>query len=440
VCYSIAVPTSSANAGSGNIYFQIKAPTSFEWVALGTGTGMTGANIFVMYQDGKGNVTLSPRLGQGHFMPMLDTSSTAAHLTLLAGSGVSDDSTTMTANVACSNCQSWSGGSMSLKSTSAGWIGAWKQGSSLATTNRAATINQHDDTAEFRVDLTRATISSDSNPFPASRDNTGGGSGSGSGSGNGNGSGGGNGNSGGSGNGTGSGSGSGSGPTSGGDPGGGAIETASGPSTTILVAHGVIMAIVMAALYPLGALLMPLVRKWWLHAAWQAVAFCLMWAGFGLGVVTAKQGDMVSWGFGLAGSTRRRTRPLTSTQLFNQAHTICGTVVVCLLAIQPGLGVLHHLHYQKTHRHGLISHAHIWWGRLLMVLGVINGGLGLQLAGASDGPIIAYSVVAGIIFVGYAGFKIRGFSQHGGASSVGTHTKEARTPPVPRQQLGAALA
>jgi uncharacterized membrane protein len=37
-----------------------------------------------------------------------------------------------------------------------------------------------------------------------------------------------------------------------------------------------------------------------------------------------------------------------------------------------------------------------------MVLGVINGGLGLQLADARNSLIIAYSVIAAILFLLYA--------------------------------------
>jgi hypothetical protein len=258
VCYSIAIPTSSANAGSGNIYFQIKAPTSFQWVALGTGSAMAGSNIFLTYQDGRGNLTLSPRLGTQYTMPTLDTSSTAARLTLLAGSGVSADGSTMTANVACSNCQSWSGGQMSLKSTSAKWIGAWKSGPSLATTDRAASITQHDGHSQFQVDLTKATISSDSNPFTT----------------------------------TNAGSSTGSGSNSGSNS--GITDTSSSDKGSVLVAHGIVMLLVMAALYPLGSTLMPLAGKWWVHGAWQTVTFCLMWAGFGLGVETARSRNMVS--------------------------------------------------------------------------------------------------------------------------------------------------
>ncbi|KAK4241585.1 hypothetical protein C8A03DRAFT_30310 [Achaetomium macrosporum] len=370
LCYSIAVPTSSANAGSGNIYFQVKAPTSLQWVALGTGSSMTGSNIFVIYQNGNGNLTLSSRLGQGHSMPTLDTSSTAARLTLLAGSGV--EGSTMTANIACANCQTWNGGQMSLRSTNAPWIGAWRQGSSLATTDRATSIAQHNSHVQFNVDLTQATVSSDGNPF-VTTSNAGGSSGSGSDSG--------------------SGSGSGSDSGTSGDAGSGGITVTTGINRgTLLVAHGIIMALVFAAFYPLGSMLMPLLAKWWVHAGWQTITFCLMWAGFGLGVETAQERNM----------------------LFNQTHTVLGTVVVALLGIQPALGYLHHRHYLKAKGRGAISYVHIWWGRILIALGVINGGLGLRLVRERDGLVIAYSVIAGLLFLVYAAAKMYTFFRHGG--------------------------
>jgi hypothetical protein len=63
---------------------------------------------------------------------------------------------------------------------------------------------------------------------------------------------------------------------------------------TIILAHGVIMTLVFAVLYPLGSSLMLLLGKWYIHAAWQAVAYLLMWAGFGLGSWFAKHDDVVS--------------------------------------------------------------------------------------------------------------------------------------------------
>lgn len=43
----------------------------------------------------------------------------------------------------------------------------------------------------------------------------------------------------------------------------------------------------------------------------------------------------------------------------------------------------------------------MWYGRILMICGIINGGLGLQLAANSSKGNIAYGVVAGAVFVIY---------------------------------------
>lgn len=58
---------------------------------------MAGSNIFVIYADTSGtNVTLSPRLGTGEVMPMMDKT---ANVSLLGGSGIARGM--MTANIMC---------------------------------------------------------------------------------------------------------------------------------------------------------------------------------------------------------------------------------------------------------------------------------------------------------------------------------------------------
>jgi hypothetical protein len=99
--YSIGIPSSSTISASteGGIYFQLSAPTSYQWVGLGIGSQMAGASIFVMYADGTGNVTISARDGgQGHAEPQHD-STVQSGITLLAGSGIVDGK--MIANVHC---------------------------------------------------------------------------------------------------------------------------------------------------------------------------------------------------------------------------------------------------------------------------------------------------------------------------------------------------
>lgn len=43
------------------------------------------------------------------------------------------------------------------------------------------------------------------------------------------------------------------------------------------------------------------------------------------------------------------------------------------------------------------SHLHLWDGRIAIILGIINGGLGLRLAGARETLKLAYTIVAAIM-------------------------------------------
>jgi hypothetical protein len=96
ICYSISVPESTVNTDYGDVFIQLKSPSTYEWIALGMGTQMAGAKILVAYAAGDGNVTISPRAGKGEFMPEFDSE---ADITLLKGSSVDDKQ--MIANVKC---------------------------------------------------------------------------------------------------------------------------------------------------------------------------------------------------------------------------------------------------------------------------------------------------------------------------------------------------
>lgn len=271
LCYDLAVPSSSAQSGSGNFYFQIRAPTSYAWVALGTGSGMAGSNIFVMYQDGSGNVTISPRSGTGYSMPQYNAD--GAKLELLDGSGVSDG--LMVANVRCSNCQSWDGGSLDYAGTG-NFITAWKTGS-MSSSQLDASISKHNDHSSFQLNLGDASVTTNAavNPFVSSSSSDGGNN-----SDNNN-----NNNTTSSDNDT---PGNSNSPISIGGGGGGAAAL-----NRKLVVHGILMGITFVALYPVGAFLQPLLKKWFIHAGWQMIAFIIMWVGFGFGYVLAQDTRMV---------------------------------------------------------------------------------------------------------------------------------------------------
>ncbi|KAF3061898.1 integral membrane protein [Daldinia childiae] len=334
VCYQVAVPEVSAARDGGNIYLQLRAPISYSWVAFGTGDAMKDSSIFVMYQDGNGNVTVSARTGTGHSMPRYNS---IVQLELLDGSGLLNNEQTMVANVRCGNCGTWPGGFMSLDDNAAPWIAAWKVGDAINSADPDAQIRYHDAHDEWTFDLTVATVTDDANPFVGVRqfDNNNRG-----------------------------------------------VDRGSFADPRMLIlCHGIIMTVVMIVLYPLGSALMPLFGKWVIHAVWQLFAFIIMWGGFGLGIVA-----------------------LQRIQLdFNSTHTILGTVVVGLLGFQPILGWFHHKHFMRHQHRGLVSHAHIWYGRALIITGIVNGGLGLKLAGASRAFVVVYTVFAILISVIYIG-------------------------------------
>lgn len=94
--------------------------------------------------------------------------------------------------------------------------------------------------------------------------------------------------------------------------------------------------------------------------------------------------------------------------LLNTYHPIIGIVLFALLFFQPILGYIHHLQYKKYSRRTIWSYGHLWLGRVVITLGMINGGLGMLLA--SDAPaflsfrptqaqIIAYGIIAGIMWL-----------------------------------------
>jgi hypothetical protein len=85
VCYKLNIPEATAQDGGGNIFLSLSGPTTYSWIALGIGSSMTDTDMFVMYTNGNGNVTLSPRYSKGHSQPQFDGD---FDVELLSGSGV----------------------------------------------------------------------------------------------------------------------------------------------------------------------------------------------------------------------------------------------------------------------------------------------------------------------------------------------------------------
>ncbi|KAF2816764.1 CBD9-like protein, partial [Mytilinidion resinicola] len=444
VCFKLNIPSNTASSGKGDIFFQISAPSTYQFVALGQGDGMADSNIFVVYTSSSGkNVTLSPRKGTGHVEPQFSSS---AEVTLLEGSGVSNGK--MVANVRCSNCDSWSGGSMDFTSSKGNWIHAFKSGGALNSDSTSATISQHNanDGDAFSWDWASAKGGDSLNPFVAAAA---------------------------SGTGT-SATVKATGKTTAAPTGAAATSSCvprpttgtfadneissavasvtSWPSTVpvgwatafptnfpsewrshwptarptgfgnwykrddtnycessdpgnsgniitpivsskvtqqkkMIAAHGVLAALAFVILFPAGAISIRLATfpgVIWLHAAFQVFAYIVYIAAFGLGVYIANEKDLVC-------------------ALLSNHHPIIGIVLFVVIFFQPIFGWLHHSLFKKYNSRSIWSHVHIWIGRIAITLGIINGGLGFKLAlddgvGSHSG-MIAYAVIAAIAWL-----------------------------------------
>ncbi|KAF2214674.1 hypothetical protein CERZMDRAFT_57181 [Cercospora zeae-maydis SCOH1-5] len=159
--------------------------------------------------------------------------------------------------------------------------------------------------------------------------------------------------------------------------------------STKVIAHAVLATIAFGFLFPAGGILIRLASfrgLWVVHAVWQLLAYALYIAAFALGVYLVRTGPR---------------------NMLHDPHPIIGIVLLGLLFFQPFSGLLHHFLFRKHLRRTLWSYLHLWLGRIVVTLGIINGGLGLRLARRmpfgrpSDGAIIGYGVAAGFMWLLY---------------------------------------
>ncbi|KAF2736340.1 hypothetical protein EJ04DRAFT_533729 [Polyplosphaeria fusca] len=184
-------------------------------------------------------------------------------------------------------------------------------------------------------------------------------------------------------------------PYAGGDPGAaggfggfdiGAFLSALEPK---LIAHGVLASLAFVIFFPLGAIMIRIASfpgLWWVHGLFQVFAYALFTAAVGLGIWFNNQ---------------------IPDSLLDHYHPVIGLLCFALLFFQPILGVLHHTQFKKYNRRTFWSYGHLWLGRIVITLGMINGGLGMLLATEtgffvpSRGQMIAYGVIAGLMWVAW---------------------------------------
>jgi hypothetical protein len=342
ITYSVNIPQATASSGSGPIFLQLKSTSQLQWFAWGQGSVMQGANIFVVYASSDGtNVTVSPRLGVEHVMPLHNS---GAQLSVLDGSGISNG--IMTANIRCDSCITWPGGSETLKSSSSPWIWAVKYGSPLNTNSLTASIELHDAQGVSAIDLQQATGGTSNNPFTASTYTNSSSS----------------------------------------------SHSISSVSTTFIEklrkAHAIIMILVFVIFFPSFALMLHIVpysKIVYVHASFQLFTLALAVAGFGIGISMARSLGFIRMYHPIIGMVtvpclilfqpamgflqHRYFHKTGGKSVFAYLHRWLGRCLITLGIINAGLG------FRLT-------------------------GIGLSIAPV--GAVIAYGVVAGIVGLAYA--------------------------------------
>lgn len=143
-----------------------------------------------------------------------------------------------------------------------------------------------------------------------------------------------------------------------------------------------------------------------LHAVLQSMSYLLYIVAAAMGIYLVKEFSSSNY------------------SMWSDPHTKLGVAILALAFMMPVLGTVHHSMYKKKavqYKEGgerpgrtVPGYAHLWGGRILIVLGMVNGGLGIRLASNSpfsnnsDKKMIAYSVAAAIMFTLYAIFVILG--------------------------------
>jgi len=153
--------------------------------------------------------------------------------------------------------------------------------------------------------------------------------------------------------------------------------------------HACMMSIVFLILFPLGAISLHFPRPAFLrnvkvvtsvHVPIQILGLAMMIGAMGLGIDIANELHFFS------GATR--------------AHIVIGLLAtLMIIVVQPAMGILQHLHFRKTGGKSVFGYIHRWNGRVAIILGMINQGLGFQLVGIGT-VVHTHSLVRNFVILG----------------------------------------
>lgn len=330
---------------TGDVFFHMSAYAAtqstipaFSWMGVGFGAQMKDTFMLIAYPSANGTgLTLSPRLARGHSEPEFQHDVVVEKIfsDSYAPAANTVQSGIMIAHGVCRNCTSWTTGALDLSSNHQPFIFALGadpgKGQALQSDDPAAGLRRHSFYGRFEADMSYAVSAPEHGRVPPPND-------------------------------------------PGGSPSGvadtnfayafasEAFDTHH-DSEWAPALHGVLMSLAFVLVLPLGALLMRLLRRMGFvyHAGVQALGIALVVVGFAAGVYASKQ--------------------YVRSRGFASAHQGIGLVVFAALFVQAGLGLVQHRVFRRTKRETPMGVVHRFLGPVIIVLAIVNGGLGLNFAG-----------------------------------------------------------
>ncbi|TQV91043.1 integral membrane protein [Cordyceps javanica] len=396
-CLGVLTHRNSSTSGH-DIYLSlsITRDTEVGWTAVGTGSLMAGALMFVMYgdPDEKTPPVLSVRTVQGHQQPRLirqsdmggadlrvlqaqwmHTTPSAQHEQYALSASYRPQSARF--SIVCYSCEHWPGTPITPDASSQPWIWAWNDQQRFPVYSFDAELDMHVHSAghggwgRFYMNMAETLTRPGSYlpSFPPLRPMV---------------------------------SHVGASDTPIGAA--GVLAAADGFWRKVLAtspqqrAHGILMASSILALFPAGVLALrsgsP--RAFMYHWLLQSLAVTFMLVGAGLGILLVRghghggggdhHGSVSESSNGAAGHHDHRKRhdessPAAAT-MFIAHQWIGGALVGCIL-LQVVLGWWHHVIFVRIRARSWVSHAHIWLGRTSIIGGCANLLIGMALASYS---------------------------------------------------------
>ncbi|KAL7951085.1 hypothetical protein V8C42DRAFT_308460 [Trichoderma barbatum] len=353
---------------------------SLGWTAIGAGTQMAGALMFILYGDpeaSEARPTLSVRtVKSGYSQPAQVTQQDTGkqldvRVSKTTWEKTEDDLYVASASIVCYACSEWQGEEISPESASQQWVWAWNQKQNMTTFSPDAHLEAHptpEGYGHFYVDMKAAT-SHQPDGFPAFN-------------------------------------------LTGEDSN---IGTSRRPmkeaktglwqklmSRPLAHLHGFFMMTAFLLLFPAGAFAIRSGSERSFKFHWVIQVTAMVFALSGAAVAIAM-----------------------SNSVFGSPHQIAGVVIVSLLLVQAVLGWRHHVDFIRIFRRTWISYAHIALGFVLLVSGWANviGGLMLYGVGKFGIAIIALLILLEAAGVGAFSYLARRRSKARG--SIHKETPEA---------------